>query len=195
MKLIICLVVAFVAVVVLIAWSLKKEKFEFDSMYRMGLGKPVMTFDEANFVNAVDDVLSTYTPTYTSKIKIKDFYACPPGTYEMPDGRCLTSRFVAPVLMPDGSLKCPRNTMDNKNLDVNMRCVTGYSDKFSIGGLKKCYDTQTSTVDGKCVYNDETVFTTRMFVDGKWVCPPGTKDTGIVWSEGKNGAKQCIILP
>jgi hypothetical protein len=120
--------------------------------------------------------------------------ACPPGTYEMPNGKCLTSEFTAPVRLSNGEFKCPRNTIPTNSIDFNMKCRAGFSDKNIIGGWKKCYETQTETNDDKCMFNNETVFTTRMFVNGKWVCPPGTKDTGITWSEGKIGAKQCLLI-
>ena len=191
------LAMVFVAVVVLIAFSMKKkEKFDFDSMYRRGLGKPVMSFDEANYIMGVKaDIPNSYQPTYTNKIKIKDFMAsCPPGTYEMPNGKCLTSEF-SPKFFSGTEWKCPANTKENNSSDLNMKCRAGFSDKKVIGGWKKCYETQAETNDSKCMFNNDTVFTTRMFTNGKWTCPPGSVDTGLNWGDGKVGGKQCLIKP
>jgi hypothetical protein len=191
------LAMAFVAVVVLIAFSMKKkEHFEFDSMYRRGLGKPVMSFDEANYIEGTKaDIQNSYQPMYTKKIKIKDFLACPDGTYEMPNGKCLTSKY-SPMFFDGTKWKCPANTVANNSLDWNMRCLTGFSDKKVIGGLRTCFNTQTETNDSMCMFNNDTVFTTRIYTgDGKWTCPPGSVDTGLNWGEGKIGGKQCLIKP
>jgi hypothetical protein len=192
------LAVAFVIVVILIVFSMKKkEQFDFDSMYRRGLGKPVMSFDQQNYIVGVKaDIPNSYQPTYTSsKIKIKDFLACPPGTYEMPNGKCLTSEF-SPMFFDGKKWKCPANTKENNSSDLNMKCRAGYSDKKIIGGRRMCFETQVETDGDKCMFTNDTVFTTRIYTgDGKWTCPPGSVDTGITWGEGKIGGKQCLIKP
>ncbi|AGE53048.1 hypothetical protein PBCVFr5L_031L [Paramecium bursaria Chlorella virus Fr5L] len=117
--------------------------------------------------------------------------ACPPGTYDWGNDKCLTSEFG-----PKVNGRCPAVSKENEmTIDENMRCIAGFSDKKIVGGWKMCYETQAATNEGKCMFNNDTVFTTRMFTNGAWKCPPGTKDTGITWSDGKIGKNQCLILP
>jgi hypothetical protein len=131
-----------------------------------------------------------YEPTYTSKITYGGrIRACPPGTTDVGD-KCLTSEF-GPLI----NGKCPANMLENASEDVNMQCRAGRSKRKLINGVFKCYETEIDTDGLNCMAGNDTVFTTREYYNGKWLCPSGTVDTGFTWDDGQNNIRQCRILP
>jgi len=179
-------ILGIIAIVLVIIFVMqRKETFE-----------PNPDFDTLNFIkyspskpNAVI-YQNMYQPTYTAKIKYGGrVLACPPGTTDV-GGKCLTSEY-GPLV----NGKCPANMIENKSLDVNMQCKARISKRKLINGVLKCYETEIDTDGYACMKNDDTVFTTREFYNGKWTCPTGTEDTGFTWDDGQNMLRQCRILP
>lgn len=174
-----------VIVLILIFFSMKKEKFvpnaDFATLNNIKVAKnnpmPILKYN-------------MYEPTYTSKIMYGGkVLACPPNTINVGD-KCLTSRF-GPLV----NGKCPRNMLPNESNDDNMKCKARFSPRKLINGVLRCYESEIDTEDMKCAAGNDTVFTKREFLNGKWVCPPGTADTGFTYDDGPNGIRQCIILP
>ena len=79
-----------------------------------------------------------------------------------------------------GKWVCPSGTLD-----------TGCSWSDGANGEKQCK--KPKSVRSKCNPDDPAIFeyVRRVSVNGTWVCPPGTIDTGCSWSDGANGEKQC----
>jgi len=147
---------------------------------------------------------SVYTPTFTPKVKYPFGWACPDMTYDYGDGRCLTSRY-GPMVFKNNVWKCPAGTVPNDSDDWNMGCLSGFSKKKMINNQMKCYDTEIDVEVGltdnefqkarQCAIGNQSVFTTREYIDGKLKCPTGTFDTGMTYNDGANGSRQCQILP
>ena len=83
-----------------------------------------------------------------------------------------------------GKWMCPLNTIDTG---------CGWSD--GANGEKQCKKPKgAASAASKCAPDDDAKFDYVRRVDaggGRWVCPPGTADTGCGWSDGANGEKQC----
>lgn len=148
---------------------------------------------------------SVYTPTFTTKVKYPFGWSCPDMTYDYDDGRCLTSKY-GPMVFKNNKFVCPAGTVPNDTDDWNMKCISGFSKKKMINGRMKCYDTEIDVDVGltdnefqrgqQCAIGNQTVFTKREYIGGKWACPTGTFDTGMNWGDdGSNGGRQCQILP
>lgn len=178
------LIAAFIFVSVLIVFTMnKKEGFEPGVFAKLNNISPMMIPPGSVIAP------NSYEPTYTEYVKYGKVSACPEGTTDV-GGKCLTSKFG-----PKINNVCPATMVENPSIDPNMQCVARRTEKKMIGGRLKCYESQIETMDGQCMAGDDTVFTRREFLYGKWQCPPGTIDTGLHWSDGQNGMRQCKILP
>lgn len=179
------LLVAAIIVILLLIFMTKKEKYaDFATLNNIS-AKNTMVFPPATSVISPN----MYQPNYTKKIMYGGkVLACPPGTTNVGD-KCLTSKF-GPLI----NGKCPKTMLPNTSIDPNMKCVARFTPRKLIDGVMRCYESEIDTEDLNCAVGNDSVFTLREFINGKWVCPTGTKDTG--FSEvGINGTRQCERLP